>query len=274
MTTLATSPANLTPTLAFASGKGGVGKTAVLLTFATLLARQKLKVLLFDGDFGLANLDVQLNLNTAADLSHVLNGHRSMEEIITPTPYGFDVIPGRSGAGGLPFMNAAERAGLLQSLRKTAAAYDVLLLDVAAGLDEATLTLTTFADKTILITTPDPSAVTDAYAMVKLMKLRHHCENAHLLVNQATSVLEGKQTTRKLVEACEKFLGVRLPVLGQLPYDREFAMAIKLQQLPAIAFPGSKSVMAIEDILRHHQRALIGQDKATPSFSHRVQGNG
>lgn len=239
-----------TPIIAFASGKGGAGKTSSCLNFATLLAKQGLKVLVFDGDMGLGNVDVQLGLTPEKDMGHVIQGTAQLEEVITKSEKGFWVIPGRSGHEKLPFLTAIEQRDILKQLRNAAGAFDVVFLDVAAGVGKEMLTFTAFADRTILVTTPDPSSITDAYAVVKLLKLRYDKESCEILINNAGSDAEGKMTYQKMKVAAEKFLQVDLPLLGMVPHDRQYAAAVKMQKLVTQAFPSSDAATAMEKIAR------------------------
>lgn len=230
---------------AFASGKGGVGKTSLVLNLATLMARQQKRILVFDGDFGLANVDVQLGLVSRRDLSHVLAGTATLQDIIVKAEQGFWVVPGRSGNNKLPFMTAMEQHGILDQLKSLAVDYDAVLIDVPAGLDNTVLNLCAFADKTIVVTTPDPSAITDAYALIKLLYRQRDINTCQLLMNQAGGMLEGRQACKKITEAARHFLKLDIPVLQNIPYDRNYAIAIKMQEVPVIAFPTGKSSEAL-----------------------------
>lgn len=237
-----------TPIVAFASGKGGVGKTGLCLNFAHSLARMGKKVLVFDGDLGLANVDVQLAITPQKDLSDVLSGAATLADATTLAAPNLWVIPGRSAAGNLPFLNALERHNVLKDLRNLAENYDIVLLDIAAGVNDEVLSLAHFADRVALVTTPDPSSITDAYAMIKLMKNRYHKTHIEVLINQAGGMAEGKQTYTKLNTAAENFLKISLPLLGIIPYDRQYASAVKLQQIAAVAFPSGKVCNAIKEV--------------------------
>lgn len=248
-----TSPA----VLAVASGKGGVGKTSLTLTLATLLARKGRRVLLLDGDTGLANLDVQLNLQPEKDLSHVLSGAATLEEIALPIPqltFGkgtVTLLPGRAGHIGMANATLPALNKLMADVRTFAQtqAYDVVLVDVAAGIGEAQLTLCAQADSTLLVTTPDPSALTDAYALIKLLWQQHGTANTRLIVTIATA-REGAYVHQRLTTATETFLKLPpLPLLGIIPACKQYATAVRQHQLVAVAYPNAPAVAAVEELL-------------------------
>ncbi len=240
----------MTHKIALASGKGGVGKTSLALNMATLMAKQGQKVLLFDGDFGLANVDVQLGLNPAADLASVLNGTHKLPDIVQHTTQGFDVIPGHSGAENLAFISQLDQQGILADLSQLAATYDVLLLDVPAGLDATVLGLCAYADTTCLVVTPDPSAITDGYAVIKLLLRRLDVQNVQLIVNQASTQREGTLTARKIQAAAAQFLGLNVPHIGTVPYDKDYAASVKRQHLAVTTFPSGSTAQALADMIK------------------------
>jgi len=225
-----------TPIYTVASGKGGVGKTSLVINLCHILAAEGKKVLLLDADFGLANADVQLALAPEVDLAQVISGKIGLGRAVTTVTKNFDLIAGRSGNNELAFMAGLEQQEILTQLRALSVNYDVVFLDAAAGLDATTLALCTAADKTLLITTPDPSSITDAYAVVKLLKQRQSVENCALVINQA-SKSEGARVAEKVQAACKNFLAVDVPLLAVLSADKQYAMAVKLQSVAAVAFP-------------------------------------
>lgn len=239
----------ITPLYAVASGKGGVGKTSLTITMAALWAKQGKKVLVIDGDTGLANIDVQLNLKPEKDLGHVLTGKATLLETVVKTPLGFEVAPGRSGHGGLANLPMGAVQVLLRQARSLAPDYDVILLDVAAGISATELAFCAGSDAVLVVTTPDPSAYTDAYALVKLLWKEHGLANTRLIVNMA-SAREGADIHKRLAQAAEHFLGLPdLAYAGHIPPCRQYAQAIKLHQLPVVAFPTSPAVVAVGKLL-------------------------
>ncbi|MBI1308827.1 MAG: AAA family ATPase [Proteobacteria bacterium] len=236
---------------AVASGKGGVGKTSLTLNLATLLTRQKKRVLVFDGDTGLANLDVQLGMKPERDLAHYIAGQFALKHVISKTPQGFDLLAGRAGHQALVNLTLPRLTQLMNDLRALSENYDVILLDIAAGVAPQALFLCTQAHATLLITTPDPSSLTDAYALVKLMWQDNATANAQLIVNQASKA-EAAQVHTRLTTAMEKFLHLPpLPYLGNIPHDRLYATAVKSHLLAVTAFPNCPAVTALDAISRN-----------------------
>lgn len=247
-TTIATPTTRATPIiLAIASGKGGVGKTSLTLNLATLLSKQKQHVVVLDGDTGLANADVQLNLTPTFDLAHVLAGNCTLAQAVTPTPHGFGLIAGRSGHSPLVGMPLPVMHQWLQQLSTISATH--ILLDLPAGVSPTTLAMAAAAHTTIMVTTPDPSSLTDSYAFIKLLWQQHHVTNAKLLVNQASRP-EGQLVHQRLSAAATNFLQLPpLPLLGIIPLDRAYTQAIRHHHLAAISAPHSPAIMALATIL-------------------------
>lgn len=242
----------ITPVYAIASGKGGVGKTSLTLNLATVLAQSGHNVLLLDGDTGLANLDVQLNVQPERDLAHVLAGQATLSDIMLPIPQlstgkgSVTLIPGRAGHSGLTNVTQPQLTTLLTDLHALSSQFTITLIDVAAGVAPAQLIMCAQSTATLLVSTPDPSSLTDAYALIKLLWQQHGTSNTRLIVNQASKI-EGPQVHTRLTTAAEKFLQLPpLPLLGIVPSDKLFATAVKSQQIAALTYPQSTAVTAIE----------------------------
>jgi flagellar biosynthesis protein FlhG len=249
------------PVYAVASGKGGVGKTGITLTMATTLAKKGKRVLLLDGDTGLANLDVQLNLQPKRDLAHVLSGESTLRDIALPVPQlafpqkdgttgQVTLLPGRAGHAGLANVTQPALLNMVNALHALVEedAYDAAFIDVAAGIAPTQLTLCAQAHQTLLVTTPDPSAITDAYALIKLMWQQYATANARLIVNMA-SAAEGEYVHQRLTTAVEKFLKLPpLPLRGIVPTCKTYATAVREHRIAAIAHPNSHAVQAIARI--------------------------
>jgi flagellar biosynthesis protein FlhG len=214
--------------IAIASGKGGVGKTWFAITLAQALAADGTRILLFDGDLGLANVDIQLGLTPKHDLAGVLAGRISLEGAISLVPdTGFDVLPGRAGTGSLAALPGAQVEALLGALGGVP--YDVLLLDLGAGLDAHTRRMAAWSDTLLTLATDEPTSLTDAYAVLKLFAADQANGDARLVVNQAASMSAGRRTHETLARACRTFLGRDLPLAGIVRRDEHVREAIRRQ---------------------------------------------
>jgi flagellar biosynthesis protein FlhG len=214
--------------IAIASGKGGVGKTWLAITLSHALAERGRRVLLVDGDLGLANVDVQIGLSVAHDLSGLLKG-QSAEGLATPVPSaGFSVLAGRSGSGALAQLDPAQVETILSGLA-AARAYDHVVVDIGAGLDRTARRLAAFADTLLVVTTEEPTALTDAYACLKLAALDRPAGDRRIVVNMAASQASGERTWAALRKASETFLRERPPLAGVIRRDGRVAEAIRRQ---------------------------------------------
>jgi len=221
--------------IGIASGKGGVGKTWFAVTLAHALARTGRRVLLFDGDLGLANVDIQLGLTPVRDLSAVIAGRARLRDVVLRhDEAGFDVLPGRSGSGALSGLDPAALEHVLDALREAAAGYDVVLLDLGAGLDRAVRQMAAFADTLVVVATEEPTSLTDAYAVLKLHGGDRPGGEARVVVNQAGNRASGERTYATLARACSTFLGRAPALLGVVRRDERVRDAIR-RQTPLLA---------------------------------------
>lgn len=235
--------------IAIASGKGGVGKTFFSITLAHAMARRGLKVLLFDGDLGLANVDVQLGLSVNRDLNNVVEGHISLAQAVQRYERGgFDILAGRSGQASLSTLPLQRLNEILKQLRVLAQDYDAVLIDLGAGVDKSIRFLASAAGTMIVVTTEDPTALTDAYALIKLSHAAGHADTAHIVVNQADNERSGQRTIQTLQRACENFLKIRPPALGFVRHDRHVRDSVRSQTPLLIRSPNSEAAEDIEDI--------------------------
>lgn len=215
--------------VAIASGKGGVGKTWLSVTLAHCLARQGQRVLLFDGDIGLANVDIQLGLMPDRDLGSVIAGRFSLADAVMPSEAGFDIIAGKSGSASLATLDNQALADLRDQLVQLARTYDKVIIDLGAGVDGVVRTFSAAAGVTLVVTNDEPTALTDAYAFIKLARMADRNADVRVVINIAPTTREGERTHAKLAKAAENFLKYAPPLAGVIRRDDKVRDAIRNQ---------------------------------------------
>jgi flagellar biosynthesis protein FlhG len=250
--------------LAVASGKGGVGKTWFSITLAHAMAKAGRKVLLFDGDLGLANVDVQLGLMPKRDLNDVIRGRLSIDKVIQPFEEGgFDIIAGRSGQASLSALPSQRLTILRDQLIDVSDQYDVVIADLGAGVDRTVRMLSASATRTVLITTDEPTSLTDAYAFIKLGNAAGMSKNVSIVVNMAPSAAEGEKTYKTLLKACENFLRLTPPMAGIIRADSKVKDSIRSQTPILIRSPNSDAAEDVERVARNLWKTLEDTRRVT-----------
>ena len=237
--------------IAIASGKGGVGKTWFSISLAGVLAKMEQRVLLFDGDLGLANLDIQLGLMAKHDLGNVLAGRVTLNQAVMSFSRGeFDIIPGRSGSGSFANLGMNQLRNLAHELSILAQQYDTVIIDLGAGVENTVRKLSHVANKVIVIITDEPTSLTDGYALIKLT----HSEKAHtdlaIVANMAHSTKSGERTYGTLLKACQGFLKISPPLLGIIRRDQKVPESIRAQVPLLVRYPNSTATEDVESIAR------------------------
>ncbi|MFO0388853.1 MAG: MinD/ParA family protein [Alphaproteobacteria bacterium] len=226
--------------IAIASGKGGVGKTWLSVTLAHLFARSGRQVLLFDGDIGLANVDVQLGLTPQRDLNSVINGRNTLKESITQyAEGGFDILAGRSGSAALATLAVEKLENLASELRSVQKNYDFVIIDLGAGIEQHVQYLSSMAGRCIVVVTDEPTSLTDAYAFIKIAQGSKQPPDIGIVVNQAATQKEGETTYHALNKACVNFLNMSPPLLGIIRRDNKVKDSIRGQKSIIIKAPHS-----------------------------------
>lgn len=216
--------------IAVASGKGGVGKTWFSITLAHLFARAGRSTLLFDGDIGLANVDVQLGLTPPKDLGAVFAGKIPLKEAVYHyEPGKFDILAGRSGSTSMAGLGSARMMPTLEQLSKLAGEYDHVIIDLGAGIEQHVQVMTSVAARVVVVVTDEPTSLTDAYAFIKLATARENAPKVFVVVNQAQSQKEGEQTYGALNRATTNFLKFSPPLLGIIRKDNKVKDSIRAQ---------------------------------------------
>jgi flagellar biosynthesis protein FlhG len=235
--------------VAIASGKGGVGKTWLAITLTHALARMGLKTLLFDGDLGLANVDIQLGLMPKRDLGAVLDGAIGLANAAMPYKTGgFDVIAGRSGSGALANLAPQRVAELRGALAATGNGYDRVLLDLGAGIDRNVCQLAQSAGVTLVVTNEEPTSLTDAYALIKILLAADPDHDVRIIVNMASNPRDGAQTYSTLLKACDSFLGFKPPLAGVVRRDPHVRESIRSQSPILCHAPNCDAARDVEGI--------------------------
>lgn len=252
--------------MAITSGKGGVGKTNVVASLAIALAQQGQRVVVLDADFGLANLDILLGLSPQHTLEHVLRGEKVLEEIILDGPFGIRIIPASSGIQELTRLDTASELRLVQGLQRVSEEQDWMLIDTAAGIHDSVIKLLMAAQEVMLVTTPEPTSLVDAYAMVKVVHLRDPNKPVWLLVNNSQNEQEAEETIEQLQAATHRFLGKDLHVLGLIPADPYVLQAVRQQRCVVDLFPRSPSAIAYRMIAEQLLRKVPLQKDGFAAF--------
>ncbi|MDR2819649.1 MAG: MinD/ParA family protein [Desulfovibrio sp.] len=232
------------------SGKGGVGKTNISVNLAISLARLGKRVVLLDADLGLANVDVLLGLTPKKNLFDLLHG-ASLHDILFPTPYGFSILPASSGVSDMLALSTGQKFELLESVSELEDDLDYLITDTGAGIGDNVRYFNLAAQERLLILTPEPTSLTDAYALVKVLKQTHNVEHFKVCVNMTPNEKEAKDIFTRLHNACDHFLsGISLDLAGIIPRDTDVRKAV-IEQLPfCVGTPDSGAAKAVSQLAR------------------------
>jgi flagellar biosynthesis protein FlhG len=245
-----TTPPRPVKVIAVASGKGGVGKTNITVNIGVALSSMGKEVLLLDADLGLANIDVMLGLHPQYNLQHVLDGSKTLREIIVEGPSGLKIIPAASGVQKMAELSPAEHAGMIQAFSELDHHIDILMIDSAAGIADSVISFTRAAQEVIVVVCDEPASITDAYALIKLLSRQYNVENFHIIANMARSVQEGRELFNKIAMVCERFLEVNLDFMGIVPFDEDLRRSVKKQRAVVDYVPRSKAATAFNHLAK------------------------
>lgn len=248
--------------ISITSGKGGVGKTNIAANLAYLLSGMKRKTLIFDADCGLANIDLILGLAPKYNLYHVLNGEKTLKETIISGPGGIKILPASSGIQEMSSLSMDQKLALQDELSAIKARPDFMLIDTSAGITENVMYFNMVATETIVVVTPEPTSLTDAYALIKILYQRHDKKRFKLLVNMVKSQSEAKEVYLRLALATNHFLNLAIEHLGYIVYDGNLPLAVKKQKLLAEINPGSPSIKCLREVAEKLCQPAYEQDNA------------
>lgn len=234
--------------IAVTGGKGGVGKTTVSANLAVALAERGRRVLVLDADLGLANIDVLLGLQPRFNLSHVLTGERTLDEVIVEGPKGVRIVPASSGVRQMANLGSLEHAGLIRAFSELSHDLDVLLVDTAAGIHDSVLTFARAAQHVLVVVCDEPASLTDAYALIKVLSRDQNVRRFRVLANQTRTLGEGRELYEKLVRVCDRFLDVTLEYAGAIPHDEFVRRAIQRQAAVVEAYPGCVATQGFKNL--------------------------
>ncbi|WP_455217863.1 MinD/ParA family protein [Kaarinaea lacus] len=234
--------------IAVTGGKGGVGKTNVSVNLGVSLASQGKDVMLMDADLGLANVDVMLGLQPGYDLSHVLNGTRTLEEVICHGPHGMRIVPASSGIQAMAELSSSEHAGVIQAFSEINFNPDVLIIDTAAGISDSVVAYSRAAQEVIVVVCDEPASITDAYALIKLLNRDYGIHRFRIVTNMVHSAQDGRLLYNKILKVTDRFLDVALDFTGVIPEDEYLRKAIQKQRSVVEAYPRSKSSIAFKKL--------------------------
>ncbi len=231
--------------IAVTGGKGGVGKTNVSVNLSTALAASGRRVVLMDADLGLANVDVLLGIKPRRNIADLLAGDCSLAEILVEGPSGLKVVPASSGTQSLVSLSAYEHAELVHAFSDIEDQLDILVIDTAAGISESVVSFVRAAQEVLVVVCDEPTSITDAYALIKLLNRDYGMNRFRVLANMVRTEQEGRHMFTKLTTVTDRFLDVALQYVGCIPYDELVRKAVQKQQPVFKAFPRSKSALAI-----------------------------
>jgi len=238
----------VTSVYSITSGKGGVGKTAVVSNLAYALASQGKRVLILDADLGLANIDVVFGITPAHNLNHFFSGEKELHNILVEGPLGIKILPAGSGIQNFTKLENHQKIRLLDGLDTMNNHFDYVLIDTEAGISENVTYFNTAAQEILIVTTPEPTAITDAYALMKLLSVQYYEKKFNLLVNQSRNEDDALDVYKKLTMVANRYLDISIDYLGSIPEDRQMVDAIRKQKVISELLPTSKVSLAFSQL--------------------------
>lgn len=264
-----------TRVISITSGKGGVGKTSVVTNLAYILSRFGKKVFVFDADIGLANVDVMLGLTPKYNIQHVLMGEKTLSDIIVDGPGGIKIFPASSGVQELAELTYEQKLNILSDFNSLEETIDYLLVDTGAGISSNVMYFNLAAREKVVVVTPEPTSVTDAYAIMKVMAKKHSVTHFRLLANEVKNEKEASELFQSLSNVAERFLNISLDFLGFIVRDHHVAQSIKKQNLTTILYPDCKFSLCLVHLAKKiiHEKPEAPPDGNIGFFWNRLLDN-
>jgi len=257
-------------TISITSGKGGVGKSIATVNLGVELARLGMRVLIFDADMGLANLDILCDVHCDHSLVDFVEGRRTLAELVVDGPGGIKLLPAGSGILKLERLSQAQRINIAAGLNSLSENFDLLLVDTAAGLSENVLFFNSAVDDVVVVLTPDPTSLTDAYALIKIMVTQRGARSVTTVLNRTNSAAEARTAYDKLAGVCDQFLGFTPRYWGHLIQDGALEQAVRLRRPVVLGNPTAAISRCFADLAGRFDEVFPARSSSSDEFWRKV----
>lgn len=259
--------------IAIGSGKGGVGKTNITVNLGLALQKLGKRVLVMDVDLGMANVDILLGLTPSYNLNHILKGKCNFEEALLEGPEGLHILPGTSGMEDLVNISSREVSRLLEASSRMEENYDLILLDIGAGLHRSIINFLLASDEVLIVLTPEPTAIMDAYSLIKILSSRNYEKEVGIIINQVSSREEAKKIGRRMDRVINQYLDLELDLEVSVPFDSHVQKCVRRQSPVIVDYPDSEAGVAIHDLACELiDRKKEKKSRGMKGFMYRVLG--